>query len=142
MDVSAELLAPCDPPTLFRWVDDLERYPQWLSIVPRAERDGDGAWRIDLRGRIGPLSRSKRLRMVRTRHDVPVTAVFERAELDGQEHSAWVLRAEVEPHDGGSRLVMHLHYGGRLWEPLVERLLRDEIESSRQRLLALVAAPG
>jgi hypothetical protein len=141
MDVSADLDVPCAPATLFAWVDDLERYPQWLSIVPRAERDAvdDGVWRIDLRGRIGPLSRSKRLRMVRTRHDIPTTAVFERDERDGQQHSAWVLRAEVEPTDEGSRLVMRLHYDGRLWEPLVERLLRDEIESSKARLLALIA---
>jgi hypothetical protein len=34
---------------------------------------------------------------------------------------------------------MRLHYGGRLWEPLVERLLRDEIEVSKRRLLALVS---
>jgi hypothetical protein len=33
---------------------------------------------------------------------------------------------------------MRLHYGGRLWEPLVERLLRDEIDQSRRRLLALL----
>jgi polyketide cyclase/dehydrase/lipid transport protein len=142
MDVSAELDAPCDPPLLFAWVDDLERYPQWLSIVPRAERDADddNAWRIDLRGRMGPLSRSKRLRMVRTRHDAPTSAVFERDERDGQEHSVWRLQVEVVPIEDGSRLVMRLHYGGRLWEPLVERLLRDEIESSKARLLALIAA--
>jgi hypothetical protein len=141
MDVSAELLAPCAPATLFAWVDDLARYPEWLSIVPRAVPDGDlrDAWSIDLRGRIGPLARSKRLRMVRTRHEIPTTVVFERAELDGHEHAAWVLRAEVLPTDRGSHLVMRLHYGGRLWEPLVERLLRDEIEASKQRLLDLVS---
>ena len=141
MDFSAELDAPCDAPTLFRWVDDLARYPDWLSIVPRAEAtDEADTWSIDLRGRIGPLARSKRLRMVRTRHDPPTTAVFERDERDGQEHSSWVLRVEVIPESEGSRLVMHLHYGGRLWEPLVERLLRDEIDASKARLLALIAA--
>jgi hypothetical protein len=146
MEVSAELLAPCEPATLFAWVDDLERYPEWLSIVPRAVPDGEraDAWRVDLRGRIGPLSRSKRLRMVRTRHEVPTSVVFERQELDGQEHSRWVLRAEVLPTDRGAHLVMRLHYGGRLWEPLVERLLRDEIATSKERLLALATAgpPG
>jgi hypothetical protein len=143
MDVVAELDVPCDPATLFAWVDDLSRYPQWLSIVPRAEREpGTDAWSIDLRGRIGPLSRSKRLRMVRTVHDTPATAVFERDERDGQQHARWILRAEVAPGAGGSRLAMHLHYGGGLWEPLVERLLRDEIESSKARLLALVSRSG
>jgi len=36
---------------------------------------------------------------------------------------------------------VHLHYGGSLVGPLVERLLADEIARSRPRLLALVA-PG
>lgn len=147
MDVTADLHAPCDPDTLFAWVEDLELYPQWLSIVPRAQpdppRSGDRgvAWLIDLRARIGPLSRSKRLRMVRTRHDAPHVVVFEREEQDGQQHSAWVLQATVTPDANGAQLVMHLHYGGRLWEPLVDRLLRDEIDASRERLLRLVAAP-
>jgi hypothetical protein len=144
MDVTADLVAPHHPEALFAWVDDLQRYPQWLSIVPRAvaepalEADRGPAWIIDLRGRFGPLSRSKRLRMVRTRVDAPRAVVFEREERDGQDHSAWVLRATVEPVDDGSKLTMHLHYGGRLWEPLVERLLRDEIDASRARLLALL----
>jgi hypothetical protein len=80
--------------------------------------------------------------MVRTTHDVPHTAVFERDERDGQKHSAWVLRAVVTPDAHGSLLSMHLHYDGRLWEPLVERLLRDEITASKERLLALVASPS
>jgi hypothetical protein len=145
MDVTATLDAPVAPDALFPWVEDLTRYPEWLSIVPRAvpEPGADDAWRIDLRARIGPLARSKRLRMVRTQLDSPSTVVFERQEDDGQDHSSWRLRAEVTPVEvagasAGSRLTMHLHYGGRLFEPLVERLLRDEIERSRQRLLALV----
>lgn len=133
---------------MFAWVEDLELYPRWLSIVPSAQPDtprpGDQgiAWRIDLRGRIGPVSRSKRLRMVRTRHDPPNVVVFERAEHDGHDHAPWVLRATVTPEGDGSKLTMHLHYGGRLWEPIVERMLRDEIEASRGRLLALVGSPA
>ena len=34
---------------------------------------------------------------------------------------------------------MRLHYGGTLWGAVLERLLRDEIESSRRRLLQLVS---
>jgi hypothetical protein len=33
---------------------------------------------------------------------------------------------------------MHLHYGGSLWGPVLERLLSDEIERSRPRLLERV----
>jgi hypothetical protein len=34
---------------------------------------------------------------------------------------------------------MNLHYGGSLWLPILDRLLSDEIERSRPRLVALVA---
>jgi hypothetical protein len=144
VDVTAELDAPCAPEALFAVVEDLSRYPQWLDIVPRAVpeegRGDEPEWTVDLRGRLGPFARSKRLRMVRTTHDVPARVVFERRELDGRDHSPWVLSAEVEPDgDSGSRLTMHLHYGGGLWGPVLERLLRDEIEHSKPRLLALLA---
>ena len=138
MDVTADLEAPCPPEALFGIVEDLGRYPEWLEIVRRAEPTGDGAWAVDLRGRLGPLARVKRLRMVRTVHDPPTTVRFEREELDGRTHSPWVLDAAVAPVEaGGSRLTMHLHYGGGLFGPVLERLLGDEIERSKPRLLAL-----
>jgi hypothetical protein len=77
--------------------------------------------------------------MVRTELDPPSRVVFERAELDGRQHSPWQLTAEVAPVADGARLSMRLHYGGGLFQPVVERLLRDEIERSRARLRALVA---
>lgn len=163
MDVVAALVAPCPPDELFRWVEDLGRYPEWLEIVTRAEPltggregvgadvgddgDGDGdadgagpAWAVDLRGRLGPLARSKRLRMVRTRCVAPTSVLFERVELDGRHHSPWVLQADVTPDGAGAALRMRLHYGGGLFGPVLERVLRDEIERSRLRLLALVSA--
>jgi hypothetical protein len=139
VDVTAELDAPHPPEAVFPWIEDLGRYPDWLDIVPRATAEADGAWLVDLRGRLGPLARSKRLRMVRTRHEAPAAVRFERAELDGRQHSPWVLEASLAPVAGGSRLTMHLHYGGSLLGPVVERLLGDEIEHSRQRLLDLLA---
>lgn len=144
MDVTADLVAPCPPGDLFAWVDDLGRYPQWLDIVPRASaveahaEDPGPAWSVDLRGRLGPFARSKRLRMARTVHE-PGRVRFERVEHDGRQHAAWVLAAEVTAHGDESRLSMHLHYGGSLGGPLVERLLADEITRSKPRLLALVA---
>ena len=144
VDVTAVLDAPCSPEQLFEWVADLGRYPQWLDIVPRAvpAAGGDGdapAWTVDLRGRLGPFARSKRLRMVRTRFDEPKAVAFERRELDGRSHSPWLLEAKVaDGANGGSRLTMRLHYGGGLWGPLVERLLTDEIEHSKPRLLELL----
>lgn len=147
MEIVADLDATCSPRELFGWVEDLTRYPQWLEIVTRAEAtgetDGEPTWAVDLRGRMGPLARSKRLRMVRTAHQAPHHVVFERAELDGRNHSPWVLRAEVlesAKNPAGSTLRMTLTYGGGLFGPVLERVLRDEIERSRDRLLALVGS--
>lgn len=121
-------------------VEDLGGYPRWLDIVPRAVADGD-AWTVDLRGRLGPFARSKRLRMQRTERDEPRRVVFERRELDGRSHSPWVLMAEVSPMgSNGSSVTMHLHYGGALWGPVLERMLRDEIGRSKPRLLALLGS--
>jgi uncharacterized protein YndB with AHSA1/START domain len=139
VDVVASVEAPHPPDEVWAVVSDLSTYPRWLDIVPRADPDG-GGWIVDLRGRLGPFARSKRLRMERTVAEAPRLAVFERAERDGREHSPWVLRAEVEPTDGGSRLTMHLHYGGSLWGPVLERLLGDTIERSRPRLLDELAS--
>lgn len=148
MDVTADLEAPCGPDELFAWVSDLDRYPRWLAIVPRAVPveahpgdHGGPAWSVDLRGRLGPLARSKRLRMVRTAHEPPRSVRFERREHDGRQHSDWVLSATVAaaPGGDGSVLTMHLHYGGGLVGPVVERLLADEVRESRPRLLSLLS---
>jgi hypothetical protein len=68
-------------------------------------------------------------------------ARFERREHDGKEHSPWILTADVSTTADGSRLTMHLHYGGGLFGPVVERLLSDEIERSKPRLLECVRRP-
>lgn len=149
MDLSASLEADCTPEALFEWVDGLDTYDRWLEIVPRTsdagpmEGDPGPAWHVTLRGRLGPLARSKRLRMVRTEHrppvgDTPGRAVFERREVDGRDHATWRLTATVDGTPTGSRLVMELHYGGSLWVPLLDRLLTSEIDASRRRLRALV----
>ena len=146
MDVTAELDAPVERAAMYRWVADLERYPQWLDIVTRAvpaqrlPHDAGPAWFVQLRGKIGPLSRSKQLRMVRTVADEPHAVTFERQETDGQTHSPWLLRATIDENDGTSHLAMSLHYGGGLFEPIVERLLRSEIDNARRRLAALVVS--
>lgn len=147
MDVTADLDAPCPTAQLFSWVATLERYTRWLDIVAKAvpadphPDDTGPAWQVDLRGRLGPLARSKRLRMVRTTFEEPTRVTFERVEQDGRDHSPWVLDATVAElvAGEGSRLTMRLHYGGSLWGPVLERLLGDEISKSRERLLACVA---
>jgi hypothetical protein len=142
VDVDAELSCPAPFDQLRAVVADLGTYPDWLDIVTSAEpvaaADGDAgaAWDIVLRASIGPLRRSKRLRMVRT-VDEQRRIRFERRELDGRSHSEWVLEATLTGDDP-VLLRMRLHYGGSLWLPVLDRVLSDEIERSRPRLVALV----
>ena len=140
--------APCSPERLFAEVESLDGYPAWMPLAHRVDPaeatsldGGRPAWQVELRARVGPLSRSKRLRMVRTGHDpVAGTIVFERGEVDGRQHSTWVLRAEVSPGPDGATLQMRLHYGGALWTGgLLERVLADQISAGRERLRARVA---
>jgi hypothetical protein len=146
VDVTAEMLAPCRPEDLFVWVEDLARYPDWLDIVPRAvpveahPDDPGPAWSVDLRGQLGPFARSKRLRMVRTVHEPAQRVQFDRMEHDSREHSPWILRAEITPQDDGALLTMRMHYGGALGGAVLEKILADEIEKSRPRLLERVSA--
>ena len=146
MDVHAGLVAPCAPDELFALVDDLARYPEWLDLVHRVERLGDAAtsdervWAVELRARLGPLARSKRLRMACTEHDaVHRRAAFERREADGRRHAPWTMHVAVDGAAEGSALRMHLHYGGGLWTGgVLERTLAEQITNGRERLLSLV----
>ena len=143
MDTTASLEAPCSAEQLFDLVDDLSTYPQWNGLVHSAthEPGDEPVWDVELRARLGPLARSKRLRMVRTVRDVETfTVTFERRQTDGRNHSPWVLGAAIVERGGISTLTMHLHYGGSLWTGgALERVLADQITSGRERLLTLVA---
>lgn len=147
MDVIAELEAEVDPDRLFAVLADLSTYSHWLDIVGGVAdadpepHDAGPAWWVDLRGQLGPFRRSKRLRMVRTVSSPNDEVVFTRREVDGKSHSDWTLRADMRtpsPGSTGVHLSMRLHYGGSLWVPLLDRLLADEVERSRPRLVALV----
>ncbi len=139
MDLVGTTEITAAPARVYAEVCDLATYPSWLGIVYLAEpADADGepgpAWTVDLGARLGPLTQKKRVRMVRTAHDPPARVRFERRERDGNDHSAWVLAAEVGPGRSGSVLTMRLHYGGLPSIPMVERLLHDEIRKAGERL--------
>jgi hypothetical protein len=142
MDMTASLEAPCAAEQLFELVDDLSTYPLWNGLVHAADREPgtEATWSVELRARLGPLARSKRLRMQRTERDPATYSVtFERNQADGRNHSPWVLRAKIAEQNGLSTLTMHLHYGGALWTGgVLERVLADQITSGRERLLELV----
>jgi len=140
--VHASLDAAGDPDRLFSFVDDLGDYPEWMDLVHRVQEVAGAdlpTWDVELRARLGPLARSKRLRMQRTAFDpLARTVTFERSEPDGRSHSAWVLRASVHERGGGSSLDVHLHYGGALWTGgVLERVLAEKIRHGQDRLREL-----
>jgi hypothetical protein len=151
LTVDVELAGPAD--AVAPWVDDLTAYPAWMGLVHKAEPvpagdDGDPAWNVELRARVGPLARSKQLRMVRIGDPArPAAAAagdgiseirFVRRELDGKSHGQWDLTATITPNGATTRLTVELRYEGRMWTGVLEPILRDEIERSRERLRELV----
>lgn len=134
---------------LFELVEDLSRYPRWMRLihdVVEVDSDSDGrlAWEVELRAQVGPLARSKRLRMVRTVHEVARSVEFERSEVDGRAHAPWILRVDLEPSAEGAgefMLTMRLSYGGGLWTgALLQRVLDDEVRRGSEALLEIVRA--
>ncbi len=149
MDVTANVDVPVSAEKLFNYISDLKNYESWLEMVYRVTPvDHDvnishdiKSWTVELRARIGPFARSKRLRMVRASCEAPCRVVFERAENDGRSHSAWVLSATVSQTVNGSSLRTNLHYSGSLFTGgLLERALADQIKRGQEKLIQLLSA--
>ncbi len=149
MEIERSIVLAASPDDVFALVDDLDRYPQWMQLVhdvAAAVPTGDDrpAWEVELRAQVGPFARSKRLRMVRTVHEPTSTVVFERDEVDGRQHSPWVLRCTIVPNAlDHVRLTMNLVYGGNLWTGAVlQRVLDDHVERGAVELSELLAGRG
>lgn len=146
MDFDAAAVLQVGVVPVFGYVQDLATYPRWFTIVDRVEPAGAGdetGWAVDLAARLGPFKRTKRVRMVRAQIDLAERRVrFEREELDGGSHSAWVLGAHVEEHPLGCRLHMHLHYGGIGWVPGLDLILREEAKRAGARLERVLREHG
>jgi hypothetical protein len=145
------VLLRATPQDVFELVDDLGRYPQWMDLVHdvievfqvsevSGAGDAERSWDVELRAQVGPLARSKRLRMTRTIHEPTRRVVFERSEIDGRRHSPWVLESVLtERGSGETELTMTLTYGGNLWTGAVlERVLDDHVERGARALRTLV----
>lgn len=143
-----EIIRDATPPGLFERVAVLDHYPSWMRLVHRVEpiepEDGRLAWWVELRAKIGPLARSKQLRMVRTGFDPGRRVRFERIQNDDRDHAAWVLTAEVgEQVEAGTRLSMHLEYTGSLWSSsILGRILDDEVRRGAAALTGLFSEPS
>jgi hypothetical protein len=140
-----ERIAGASPDALFDHIATLDRYPPWMRLVHRVSPlppdAGRPAWWVELRARIGPFTRSKQLRMVRTEYEPGARVRFERVERDDRDHAEWVLRGEVAGADDGALLTMHLEYTGELWSMnVLGRILDEEVRRSVGELTRLVAA--
>lgn len=129
------------------FVATLDAYTEWMPIVHKANLRGDATWDVELRAKVGPLARSKRLTMTRTACEASgdgrgFRAVFERCEPAGRRHAPWVLTVTLNSSDGSvqsSELDMELFYGGSLWTGgLLEKVLSDAIDTGKQNLADLV----
>jgi hypothetical protein len=137
MKTEATLIAPTSIMRLRPYVVDLAEYPKWMPLVHRATMAGPCAWDVELRAKVGPFARSKKLRMERTT-DSPQLIVFERREVDGHDHAPWRMTCTMVEEGESVRMRVELFYGGGLWTGgILERVLSDHIERGRENLVAL-----
>lgn len=143
MRTSESVVLAASPSAVFRYVSRLDTYPEWLRLVHSVDLVADDpqpVWDVELRARVGPFARSKRLRMQRVDVEPDRRAVFERRETDGRQHAMWMLRAELEPVESTTVLTMHLAYEGTLWTGgVLERVLDEEVRRARLSLGELLA---
>lgn len=163
MHLTETMFLDCAPAAVFPLVSDLTRYPSWMRLVHRAEPEPDSdppAWSCELRAKVGPFARSKRLRMIRSEFEQDRHVAFERAETDGRSHARWAMRVTTEAaaHDSdnddghddkhregheasGTKLTIELIYSGELWTGgLLDRILDDEVQRGREGLQRAVEA--
>ncbi len=141
MDLEAAATVSAPVSTVVDVLADLATYPHWLTIVgqatpaPTDDADPGPAWAVDLIGRVGPLVKRKRVRMVRMAFEVDDGSVrFERCELDGRSHNAWILTGSATASDRGTDVRVGIHYGGGRSLPGADLLLRQEVRRAGDRL--------
>lgn len=116
-------------------VNTLDEYPAWMPLIHSIEADGDNAWIVELRAKVGVFARSKRIRMRRT-INTESRIVFEREENDGRSHSPWTLSAELHETSGITTVTMHLAYGGSLWTAgVLDRILAAQVDAGKANLV-------
>ena len=138
MDLSLGAKIDAAPAAVLAEVADLPDYPSWHGMVHKVEPDGDG-WMVDVGGKIGPFTKSKRVRLVRAAEDTeaPGEVRFVRAELDGKDHGQWELAASVDPPTGEGPCMLRfrlLYDGSSPLASMLEPLLKAEVHRSADRL--------
>jgi len=138
VDISLEAALDASPTAVLAEVADLPGYPVWHGMVKRVEADGDG-WLVDLGARLGPFTRTKRVRMVRSDDGAGGAGQvrFVRAELDREDYGQWEMLAIVDPATGEGPCTLRFRLRAEGSSPLIgmlEPLLRAETEKSADRL--------
>lgn len=150
MDFAAAASVTATPSQVMDVLEDLSTYPSWLTIVgsaspaPAHPDDPGPAWAVEIVGRIGPLVRRKRVRMVRVEHARPAGLVrFERHEHDARSHNRWVLTGQAvrgPSDDRTTEVTVGLHYGGSARIPGADLLLGQEVRRAGPRLEQYLAS--
>jgi len=138
----ADLEVPVSAAAVWPHVDSLDRYPAWMRLVHRVEpvESVPHTWDVELRARVGPFTRSKRLRMERAEYVAHELVRFERVAVDGRDHAEWTLTTTLAVVEDGTRVQAELFYGGELWtgDGILRRVLDDEIRRAKTALVSLL----
>ena len=109
-----------------------------------ATQNNDDSWTVILLAKIGPLARSKKLRMIQTESstldDGSHSVKFERSEVgDKAEYATWKFSAEVFEVQGERstcEVDIYLEYGGSLWNDnlgfILDKYISRSIDSLAQ----------
>lgn len=127
------------PDRVLRELQDLAGYDRWVSIIGEVATDGPEAWIVELRADLGPLRRSKRLRMTRSDDQSSRSVRFQRSELDGRRHANWEMRLRVEPMVAASLVTIELGYDGRIPLGPFEPVVKTEVSAAARRLEAILS---
>ncbi len=134
MKLDESVLVPALTEQVRPHVEDLALYNAWMPLVHGVERVDSTTWNVELRAKVGPFARSKRLRMTKT-VDEPSRIVFERREVDGKSHAPWLLSVTLQPRGNETLVSVQLEYQGTLWTGgLLDKVLRDHIAVAKELL--------
>ena len=125
---------PAPPERVRPHVEDLARYNAWMPLVHSVEQVDATTWNVELRAKVGPFARSKKLRMIKTVNEES-RVVFERREVDGKSHAPWLLSVTLQPRGAETLVSVQLEYQGTLWTGgLLDKVLRDHIGVAKELL--------
>lgn len=146
MNVEESFDVPCAPEVLFAITEDLANISPWLDLlgaaVPASPDPSDvgPAWDATFVVKLGPLTKTKDVRLVRIEHEPYKSVVYERHEIptegkDPSKIAMWRLTLKVSPTNDGSSLFVNVFYGGDALGDMAEGILTKELNKSKPALL-------